>query len=75
MFTNVQVTSAYHLEALSELRTMHRIRKSVLVALRARFWICVTVFVPFMLSKRTCRVAGMRALCVKVRVQCLSYIT
>ena len=75
MFTNVQETSAYHPNPLSELRTMHRMRESVLVALRARFSICVTVFVPFMLSKRTCRVAETRALCVKVRVQCLSYTT
>ena len=37
MFTNAQETSAYHLEALSELHTMDRMRVRVLVALRARF--------------------------------------
>ena len=72
-------TSAYPLDARSQLHTMVCMRACVFVALCARFprdcscarrWL-----VPFMGSKRMCRAARTRVPCIKVSMQCLLYIT
>ena len=67
------------LEAMEQQRTMHSMRAGEKRAFNARYsrdCSCVAQSsVPFMVSKCMCGPAKTRAICAKVSMQCLSYVT